>query len=104
MKCEKCNKEHPGPYPFGYTHVYCGCGHEWEVANISLLIPRNYFARYAILVGQYGKSEPAWLRLEQELFEQTGGHRFTTLQAFQMAMSRHHAGHVVSSVVLKLIS
>ena len=70
----------------------------------SLLIPRNYFARYAVLAGQYGKAETAWLRLEQELFEQTGGHRFTTLQAFQMGMSRHHAGHVVSSVVLKLIS
>lgn len=34
MKCEKCNKEHPGPWPFGYTHVYCECGHEWEVANL----------------------------------------------------------------------
>jgi len=31
MKCEKCNKEHPGPWPFGYTHVYCECGHELEV-------------------------------------------------------------------------
>lgn len=68
----------------------------------SLLIPRNYFARYAVLAGQYGKAEPAWLKLEQELFAQVGAHRFTTLQAFQMAMSRHHAGHVVSSVVLKL--
>lgn len=68
----------------------------------SLLIPRNYFARYAVLAGQFGRAEPAWLRLEQELFEQTGGHRFTTLQAFQSAMNRHHAGQVVSSVVLKI--
>ncbi len=36
MKCEKCNKEHLGPWPFGYTHVYCECGHEWEVANLPI--------------------------------------------------------------------
>ena len=68
----------------------------------SLLIPRNYFARYAILAGQCDKAETAWLRLEQELFEQTGGHRFTTLQAFRSAMNRYHDGQIVSSVVLKL--
>jgi hypothetical protein len=69
----------------------------------SLLIPRNYFARYAVLAGQCDKAETAWRKLEDELFEQTGGHRFTTLQAFQSAMNRYHAGQVVSSVVLKLI-
>lgn len=68
----------------------------------SLLIPRNYFARYAVLAGQLGKAETAWLRLEDELFAQVGAHRFTTLQALQSAMHRHHAGHAVSSVVLKL--
>lgn len=68
----------------------------------SLLIPRNYFARYAVLAGQLGKAETAWLQLEQELFEQTGGHRFTTLQAFRSAMNRYHDGQVVSSIVLKI--
>lgn len=68
----------------------------------SLLIPRNYFARYAVLKGQCNKAEFAWLRLEQELYEQIGAHRFTTLQAFRSAMTRYHDGQVVSSVVLKL--
>lgn len=102
MKCENCNKEHPGPWPFGYTKVYCECGHNWEVANISLLIPRNYFARYAVLAGQHDNAKSAWLKVEQELFDQVGAHRFTTLQAFQSAMHRHHTGQQVSSIVLKL--
>lgn len=69
----------------------------------SLLIPRNYFARYAVLAGQCDKAETAWRKLEDELFAQVGAHRFTTLQALQSAMNRYHAGHQVSSVVLKLI-
>ena len=69
----------------------------------SLLIPRNYFARYAVLAGQCDRAETAWRKLEEELFAQHGGHRFLTLQAFQSAMHRHHAGHTVSSVILKLI-
>lgn len=69
----------------------------------SLLIPRNYFARYAVLAGECDKAETAWRKLEDELFEQIGAHRFTTLQALQSAMHRYHAGHEVSSVVLKLI-
>ena len=68
----------------------------------SLLIPRNYFARYAVLAGQHDNAKSAWLRVEQELFDQVGAHRFTTLQAFQSAMHRHHAGQRVSSIVLKL--
>lgn len=68
----------------------------------SLLIPRNYFARYAVLAGQHDNAKTAWLKVEQELFDQIGAHRFTTLQAFQSAMHRHHAGQRVSSVVLKI--
>ena len=68
----------------------------------SLLIPRNYFARYAVLAGQCGKAETAWRRLEDELFAQQRGHRFLTMQAFRSAMNRYHKGHHVSSVVLKI--
>lgn len=68
----------------------------------SLLIPRNYFARYAVLAGECGRAEIAWRKLEDELFEQQGGNRFLTLNAFRSAMTRYHKGQQVSSVVLKL--
>ena len=76
---------------------------EFELQSDPRLIrPRNYFARYAVLVGIYGKAEPAWQALEQELFDQIGGRRFTTLQAFQSAMHRHHSGETVTSIILKI--
>ena len=32
--CDGCGEQIAGIYPYGYTTVYCKCGHETEVANV----------------------------------------------------------------------
>lgn len=68
----------------------------------SLVIPRNYFERYAYLYLQHGTAEKAWQAVEAELFIQTGGNRFLSLQSFQVAQSRYHSGERGRAVVLKI--
>lgn len=68
----------------------------------SLVIPSNYFERYAILFRKYGVAEKAWEAVEAELYAQTGGNRFLSLSSFQAGQTRHHSGEFVRSVLLKI--
>ena len=70
----------------------------------SLIIPQNYFDRYAALYRVYGNAAKAWETLEQELHDQTGGNRFSSLQSFQAAQTRFHAGERSRSVLIKIDS
>lgn len=68
----------------------------------SLVIPRNYFERYACLYRVHGTAEKAWQAVEGELHAQTGGNRFLSLASFQSALTRHHSGERSRAVVLKI--
>ena len=68
----------------------------------SLVIPANYFERYAVLYRQHGTAEKAWIALEAELHQQTGGNRFLSLQSFQVAQTKHHSGENTRAVLLKI--
>lgn len=68
----------------------------------SLVIPSNYFERYACLYQQTGNAEKAWCAVEAELYTQTGGNRFLTLASFQSAQSRFHSGARSQAVVIKI--
>lgn len=68
----------------------------------SLIIPDNYFERYACLYQKHGAAEKAWIAVEAEFHAQTGGNRFLTLASFQAAQTRHHSGLRVRSIVVKI--
>lgn len=70
----------------------------------SLVRPQNYFDRYAALYRIYGNAAKAWEMLEQELHDQTGGNRFSSLQSFQAAQTRFHSGERSRSVLIKIDS
>lgn len=68
----------------------------------SLIIPSNYFERYACLYQQTGNAEKAWSAVEAEFHAQTGGNRFLSLASFQAAQTRHRSGERVRSIVVKI--
>ncbi len=68
----------------------------------SLVIPRNYFERYACLYRVHGTAEKAWQAVEGELYAQTGGNRFLTFDSFQSSQTQYHSGVRVKAVVLKI--
>jgi len=68
----------------------------------SLVIPRNYFERYACLYLEHGTSEKAWQAVEAELHAQTGGNRFLTFGSFQSGQTQYHSGVTVGAVLLKI--
>lgn len=70
----------------------------------SLVIPSNYFERYACLYQQTGNAEKAWCAVEAELHSQTGGNRFLTLASFQSAQTRYHSGEKSRAVLIKIES
>ncbi len=72
------------------------------VADTALTIPKNYFNRYAALFLQYNSQRLAWEAVENELWRQTGGHRFLSLQSFKDEMTNYHAGRGAKEVRLKL--
>lgn len=74
------------------------------VSERALVIPRNYFSRYATLYRERGSCKDAWEALENELLEQTGGRRFLTLDSFKNEMSKFHAGRGAAEVRLKIES
>lgn len=70
----------------------------------SLVVPDNYFERYATLYQEHGAAEKAWRAVEGELYVQTGGNRFTSLASFQAAQTRYHSGEKSRAVVIKIES
>lgn len=70
----------------------------------SLIIPANYFERYAVLLQQQGSATKAWLAVEAELHRQTGGNRFLSLASFQAAQTRFHSGAKSRAVLIKIES
>lgn len=74
------------------------------ISERSLVIPANYFERYAALYRQHGTAAAAWSAVEAELHAQTGGNRFLSLASFQAAQTRHHSGESSRAVLLKIES
>ena len=68
----------------------------------SLVVPDNYFERYATLYQEHGAAEKAWQAVESELHAQTGGNRFTSLASFQAAQTHYHSGEKSRAVVIKI--
>lgn len=78
---------------------------DFELQSVhSLIVPSNYFERYACLYQQIGNAEKAWAAVESELHQQTGGNRFLTLASFQAAQTRYHSGERSRAVVIKIDS
>ena len=74
------------------------------VAECALIIPRNYFNRYAALYAEHHSCRIAWEALENELYAQTNCRRFLTLDSFKNEMSKFPAGRGATEVRLKVES